>query len=552
MAKLTNLSKGLIAMALLCGMGSSAFFVVTNFIIDDGSSTDDDGPGADAGSDSTDPEPKGLLGGLFDKTPDGPLGTPGNPIKMSIVSFTGYAPALLANGGSLTTKAGSIFAESGIDVEFVLQDNIPTLAENFGSGTTHCAWRTIDFWAQEHPGLQASGYDARMVAIVDNTRGADAIVARQGINSVEDLAGKKVGLLQFTPSHWMLDYAIENSSMTKREKKALRESLIFSQGDLAEIRAMLKSGQIDAAVLWDPDTSLAQRDIEGSQVVFSTQVASNLVFDGIVCDSRVIDEHPAAVAGLVAGWMAGVEKANANKQLATDALIATEPYFEELNKSEGPDFINSLYPGIKWTGLADNVRILGLGDGGGDATRVYTEAGKVWRANGGIADLSKPPIAASLAFDTRFIEKLAEKNVAARAAAAVPEFDFTPEQRIQASQAPPVLTKPVSIYFDSGSSKLDVNAKTILDDQVVPLIEAVGSAYISVEGNTDKTGSRNGNLALSGKRAQAVTDYLVDEWEFDTDRFAVVGNGPDKPVCDEDTPDCFERNRRTDIAVYSR
>ena len=42
MAKLTNLSKGLIAMALLCGMGSSAFFIVTNFIIDDKSSTGGD------------------------------------------------------------------------------------------------------------------------------------------------------------------------------------------------------------------------------------------------------------------------------------------------------------------------------------------------------------------------------------------------------------------------------------------------------------------------------------------------------------------------------
>jgi len=549
MAKLTGLSKGLIALAIFCGMSSTIYYLATGGMV---GGDDSEGPAPQVNDTPKEDGDGGLLGNLFDRGPEGPLGTEGNPIKMSIVSFTGYAPALVANGDSLTTQPGSIYAGLDAGVEFVLQDNIPTLAENFGSGTTHCSWRTIDFWAQEHPGLKASGYDARMVAIIDNTRGADAIVARKGIDSVEDLAGKKVGLLQFTPSHWMLDYAIENSSMSKREKKALRESLIFSQGDLAEIRAMLKGGTIDAAVLWDPDTSLAQRDIAGSKVVFSTEVASNLVFDGIVCDKRVIDEHPEAVQKLVTGWLKGVEVANADKNLATKALVATEPYFGELAKSEGEAFITGLYGGIKWTSLADNLRILGLAGGGGDASRVYTDAGKVWRANGGIADLTSPPIAASMAFETRFVESLIEAAPQAKEEAAKPEFTFTQAERAEVQQAGPVLTKPVSIYFETGSADLDPNTKSILDDQVVPLIESVGSAYISVEGNTDKTGSHSGNVALSKRRAQSVTDYLVSEWEFAADRFEVVGNGPDKPACTEDSDDCYERNRRTDIAVYKR
>ncbi len=543
MAKLTNLSKGLIVLAILCGTGGTAWYVLSSMVAGMGDDTDAPTPTpSDKGTaDAPAPAPAGEA-----------LGVKGSPIKMSIVSFTGYAPALHANGGSLRTAPGSIYAGLGADVEFVLQDNIPTLAENFGSGTTHCSWRTIDFWAQEHPGLQASGYDGRMVAVVDNTRGADAIVARAGIDSVEDLAGKKVGLLEFTPSHWMLDYAIENSSMSKRQKTQLRDSLVFSQGDLAEIRSMLKAGQIDAAVLWDPDTSLAQRDIEGSTVVFSTAVASNLIYDGIVCDKRVIDDHPEAVAKLVEGWLQGVDAANADKSLATSALLATEDYFQELARTEGDDFIGSLYPGIKWTDLADNIRVLGLGDGGGDALRVYREAGEVWRKNGGIADLSKPPIQPSNAFDTQFVERLMAADPEAKDAAAVPEFQFDATERQVAQQAAPVLTKPVSIYFETGSADLDVNAKTILDEQVVPLIESVGSAYISVEGNTDKTGGRNANVVLSQRRAKSVADYLIAEWEFDEARFEVRGNGPDKPLCTEDTPDCFERNRRTDIAVYSR
>src|SRR5688500_9719528 len=81
----------------------------------------------------------------------GPLGTPGNPLKVSIVSFHGYAPALVANGKSLTTRPGSIFARQGVNVELIIQDDIPTLTTIFESNTAQCAWRTSDFWAQEQP-----------------------------------------------------------------------------------------------------------------------------------------------------------------------------------------------------------------------------------------------------------------------------------------------------------------------------------------------------------------------------------------------------------------
>jgi NitT/TauT family transport system substrate-binding protein len=46
--------------------------------------------------------------------------------------------------------------------------------------------------------------------IVDNTQGGDAVISRDpAVRSVEDLAGRKVALLQFTPSHGMLIDAIE-------------------------------------------------------------------------------------------------------------------------------------------------------------------------------------------------------------------------------------------------------------------------------------------------------------------------------------------------------
>ena len=94
---------------------------------------------------------------------------------------------------------------------------------------------------------------------------------------------------------------------------------------------------------------------------------------------------------------------------------------------------------------------------------------------------------------------------------------------------------------------------------MVQLIDSKGSAYFEVSGNTDSTGGKAANVKLSKSRAQVVVDYLVKEWEFPKERFVVVGNGPDKPLCDEAKPeegttldDCQASNRSTRVAVLAR
>ncbi|MEL6359089.1 MAG: OmpA family protein, partial [Bacteroidota bacterium] len=72
---------------------------------------------------------------------------------------------------------------------------------------------------------------------------------------------------------------------------------------------------------------------------------------------------------------------------------------------------------------------------------------------------------------------------------------------------------------------------------------------IRVEGNTDNTGSRATNVDLSRRRAQSVVAYLVREYNFDPNRFVVVGNGPDNPVANNSSAGGRAANRRTDFAL---
>ena len=548
--KLTPFAKLLIGAIVLVGSGSVLWNLYKNRKADGG----DEGA-ATAQTDGGKPVATGSNAGRG----DGPLGTSGNPLKVSIVSFHGYAPALVANGQSLKTESGSLFDREGLNVEFVIQDDIPTLSTIFEAGTAQCVWRTSDFWAQEQPNLRNSGQDAKAVMIVDNTRGADAIIAKDpAIRSVEDLAGKKLAMLQFTPSHGMSIDAIDNSSLSARKKQTVEYVYIAAEDGLAGVRAALESGSVDAAALWDPDLSLALRATRG-HVVYSTKTASNLIFDVIVCDQRVLDNPQGreAVQKLVNGWMKGVDAAKANPDGAVDALVKTEEFFTLLAKDEGKPFVKKLFDNLLWTGVADNARILGMSGGTNHYERVYQRFDQIYRAAGALANPKSPVIAPQDSFDTSFIRKLYDASTSAQVEAKKVET-YTAVEREEAVQAPATVTKPVTVNFGSGQSALTKRSEKTIDTDMVPFIENNGGAYFEISGNTDSTGNLAVNNRLSQARAEAVVDYLSKQWEFPRERFKIVGNGPNKPLCDENNPGsegvdldaCREMNRSTRIAVF--
>ena len=117
-----------------------------------------------------------------------------------------------------------------------------------------------------------------------------------------------------------------------------------------------------------------------------------------------------------------------------------------------------------------------------------------------------------------------------------------------AQGGPSLLTKSISIYFGSGQSTLDANARKVLD-RFAKTLAMFQNAFVQVEGNTDNVGNRTANVTLSKSRAEAVIAYLVERYRFDRSRFVAIGNGPDRPVADNQTNEGREQNRRTDFKL---
>ena len=103
------------------------------------------------------------------------------------------------------------------------------------------------------------------------------------------------------------------------------------------------------------------------------------------------------------------------------------------------------------------------------------------------------------------------------------------------------------IEFESGKAALTESGKAILDQMSV-VLQKLKDKKVEVIGHTDNAGSRAGNISLSQARAEAVKTYIASRG-INPDSIAVSGEGPDRPVADNRTPDGRARNRRIEFKV---
>jgi peptidoglycan-associated lipoprotein len=66
---------------------------------------------------------------------------------------------------------------------------------------------------------------------------------------------------------------------------------------------------------------------------------------------------------------------------------------------------------------------------------------------------------------------------------------------------------------------------------------------VTVEGDCDERGTREYNLALGARRANAVKEYLVS-LGVSSARVDTISYGKEHPICTESTEDCWAQNRR--------
>lgn len=103
------------------------------------------------------------------------------------------------------------------------------------------------------------------------------------------------------------------------------------------------------------------------------------------------------------------------------------------------------------------------------------------------------------------------------------------------------------VEFDSGQASITPAGLAILDEMAAVMHKLKGRK-VEVIGHTDNTGLRASNLSLSQARAEAVRSYLATRG-IDPALVLASGQGPDRPVAGNATPDGRARNRRIEFRI---
>jgi peptidoglycan-associated lipoprotein len=154
-------------------------------------------------------------------------------------------------------------------------------------------------------------------------------------------------------------------------------------------------------------------------------------------------------------------------------------------------------------------------------------------------------------FDMRKALRAARLAAALAAALAISACAKTAEdaQASAAGQATPgsqqdfVVNVGDRVFFESDSSELTPQARATLDKQAQWLTNYSQYSQFTIEGHADERGTREYNIALGARRAQAVRDYLTSRG-IAPNRMRTISYGKERPVAVCNDISCWSQNRR--------
>ncbi len=99
-----------------------------------------------------------------------------------------------------------------------------------------------------------------------------------------------------------------------------------------------------------------------------------------------------------------------------------------------------------------------------------------------------------------------------------------------------------TVHFDYDKSDIRDEDRGTLSRQAAWL-QKYPQVRVTIQGNCDERGTREYNLALGARRANAVKEYLVSLGVSGA-RIETISYGKERPICTESTEDCWAQNRR--------
>lgn len=213
------------------------------------------------------------------------------------------------------------FEEEGVDVDFMWFDYVASM-DAYVAGTVDAVCMTNG----DALVTGATGKPSVGIILNDFSNGNDMVVAAPGIESLDGLKGKKVGLEEGFVTHLLLLKGLEDNGIAESE-------VTIVNTPTNETPQVLASGAVDAIAAWQPNSGQALKTVDGSKPVYTSADAPGLIYDLLFVSPESLEARPDDWAKVVKVWYRIVDflqdEANldeAMKILAGRVEISPEEY----------------------------------------------------------------------------------------------------------------------------------------------------------------------------------------------------------------------------------
>ncbi|MDX2273483.1 MAG: ABC transporter substrate-binding protein [Cyanobacteriota bacterium] len=259
-----------------------------------------------------------------------------DPIVIGYSNWAGWWPWAIA-------EEEKLFEKNGANVEMRWFDGYLASMEAFAAGQLDGNCQTLN----DTISFAADAVNGEVVVLVnDNSAGNDKIIVAEGINTIQDLKGKKVAVEEGVVDDFLLSLGLQKAGMTRSDV----EIVPLETGAAA---AAFVAGQVDAVGAFPPFWATAL-EREGSKELFSSAEFPGAIPDLLVVSQKLIDEQPEQVQALIKTWFDTLQFMKDNPE-KSDQIMA---------KRAGvtPEELKLFKDGTRFFSVQDNLEAFSPGD----------------------------------------------------------------------------------------------------------------------------------------------------------------------------------------------
>jgi outer membrane protein OmpA-like peptidoglycan-associated protein len=407
--------------------------------------------------------------------------------------------------------------------------DLPGRMKKLAEGQIDFAVATIDSYILNAIKLN---YPGVIVAVIDESKGGDAILARKekvsNLDQVKTVPDLRIAFTPDSPSHFLAKAAAFHFNVPELLPKD--KFKIETKGSEEALKKLL-AGKTDIAVLWEPDVSKALRNKDIVKIL-GTEDTERLIVDVLLVSRKFSKDRPDTVKQFLSTYFQVL------KLYSEDLPLLTKHLMQETTLPE--DSVIPMLKGVKWVNLTENCeRWFGISSPGmkGDEDIISTIESTVGvlKSAGDFANSPLPNGDPYRIIYSTYLEELFLKGTSGFASKKGKESEnsleakFAPLDEAQWDKLKEIRTLKVDVNFQHGDSQMDLMAREAVDKSV-DMLKHYPHFRVIIRGHTDTRGDPGENVKMSQERADTVAKYLQVTYSIDPNRLRAIGLGGTKPL----------------------